>query len=418
MKTTNIFRNCRGFTLIEIAIVLVIIGLLVGMGANMIGPLTQRAKLHETKEIINAATEAIISYGASNNAIPDIATFPAVVRKSTDVWNNSLYYILDDNLTDNTIGGICGRKSTNLELDICPDSGCLSPTNTVSNVAFIILSSGANLNNQTEGNLSVTSLTNRNTYNQGIDLDDYTTDMNRSEPYDDIVKWISLDELRVKAGCSGAQLKIVNNELPYGYQGSTYNATIFADGGVPFSSGGTYNWCRQQSAVSGLTFAPLTLSTDCLGEDESDWTQANNLIVSGTPTSTGSFSITFFVRDDNDEAADNDNIVQKTMVLTVNPQPTAAGGCADYRVWNTGGNNDFRADSLSAPCSTIASGNEVTTSLTLNAGETTYRYNTPNGTCGGGTPGSLSYNQAVTADADGNCCVGFNGSVATERNCS
>ncbi len=38
-----------GFTLIEIAIVLVILGLLVTLGASMIGPLTKRAKLNETR---------------------------------------------------------------------------------------------------------------------------------------------------------------------------------------------------------------------------------------------------------------------------------------------------------------------------------------------------------------------------------
>jgi prepilin-type N-terminal cleavage/methylation domain-containing protein len=327
MKTSDIFSNRRGFTLIEIAIVLVIIGLLVGMGANMIGPLTQRAKLHETKDVINAAAESIISYGASNNALPDISTFSSVVRKSTDVWKKPLYYILDDNLTDNTIGGICGRKSTNLSLNICPDAGCSSPTDTVNNVAFIVLSSGGNVNNQTEGTQSVTSSTTINTYDQGIVLDDYNTDINRPEAYDDIMKWISMDELRIKAGCIGAPLRIVNNELPYGFQGSAYNAAIFADGGVPYTiGGGEYRWCREESASTGLTFTPSTLSSDCLNLTESLWIQADQMVISGSPSSAGSFSLSVFVRDDNDGSGSNDNVVRRTMVLTLNPDSSGNGG--------------------------------------------------------------------------------------------
>jgi len=44
-----------GFTLVEIAVVLVIIGLLVGMGAGLLGPLTRRSKLSEARGRIEAA---------------------------------------------------------------------------------------------------------------------------------------------------------------------------------------------------------------------------------------------------------------------------------------------------------------------------------------------------------------------------
>ena len=76
-------KHQKGFTLIEIAIVLVIVGLLIGMGASLMGPLTRRVKNNETKEIVNAAVESLLSYGASNNELPDTvvircAIFPPV----------------------------------------------------------------------------------------------------------------------------------------------------------------------------------------------------------------------------------------------------------------------------------------------------------------------------------------------------
>jgi len=144
--------------------------------------------------------------------------------------------------------------------------------------------------------------------------------INRPEPYDDIVKWVTLDELRIKAGCVGPQLKILNNELPYGFQGSPYSAVVYADGGVPFSSGGRYRWCIQQSGPTGLTFNQATSDADCLNLPEASWGQADNLTISisGTPTAS-TFNLTFFVRDNNDPVANNDNVAQKTLVLTVNP---------------------------------------------------------------------------------------------------
>jgi prepilin-type N-terminal cleavage/methylation domain-containing protein len=400
-----------GFSLVELAIVLVIVGVLIGMGAGLIGPLTKRAKYNETKDIINAAIESVISYGAANNKLPDTGTFSSAIRNPNDAWQKSLYYILDNNLTNTLVGGICGRKSTKLAIDICPDTGCGSPSTTISNVAFIILSGDGNYNNQTAGTQAVTSSTTINVYELDVNVDNYAGDMNRAEPYDDIVQWVTIDELRIKAGCTGAQLRIVNNELPYGFKGSTYNATIYGDGGVPFSSGGDYRWCRQESASTGLTFTPSTLSSDCLNLSESSWGQADELTISGTPISAGSFNFTFFVRDYNDSSGNNDNIAQKTIVLTINPSILTAG-CADYRVWNNtfGSRRDFRID---GSCKTVVRDAEVTTPEMLNNGETIERNTSFWGSCSGFQT-NFTFNQAVAADNNGDCCVNFNG---TDKTC-
>ncbi len=311
-------KNQAGFTLVEIAIVLVIVGLLLGAGATLIGPLTQRVKESEAKEIVGAAVESLLSYGASNNELPDTTSFPTVIRRPDDVWGKDLVYVLDDNLKDGTSGGICGISSTNLTINVCSASGCGSP-DIISNVAFIILSSGGNFNNQTTGTQSVTSTTTINVYDVGISIDNYTTDMNRAEANDDIAKWIAINELRAYAGCTVTQLKIASNELPYGFASSAYSATVYGDGGEPYSSGGNYRWCRQESASTGLTFTPTVSSANCLGLAEASWTQADSIVISGTPTAAGSYSFTFFVRDDKDSSGSDDSISQKVIVLTVNP---------------------------------------------------------------------------------------------------
>lgn len=313
----SLFTASKGFTLVELAIVLVIVGLLVGMGAGLMGPLTKRAKVYETKEIVNAAAESLISYGATNNELPDTSTFPSEVGRANDAWGNALNYIMEDNLKDSSLGGICERKSTRLTVNVCSDTGCSAP-DVRPDIAFIILSSGENMNNQTEGTLAVTATRTINVYDYGLNIDNYATDMNRTEPYDDIVKWISLQELRTKAGCVGPQIKILNNDLPIGKNGSPYSADIYADGGVPFT-GGNYMWCREEDTSSGLTFTPAILSTDCSNLAELSWgPAAGTLNISGQPSMSGTVKFTFFVRDDSDSGA-NDNIAKKTIVLTINP---------------------------------------------------------------------------------------------------
>jgi hypothetical protein len=145
--------------------------------------------------------------------------------------------------------------------------------------------------------------------------------------------------LRIKAGCQGAQLKILNNELPYGYAGSAYNATIYAEGGVPFPSGGKYRWCIKGNLPPGFYPTSNFVSSDCYKLSEDSWVQADNLKISsddplaqvtGKPTAPGSYTLTFYARDNQDPSDpsgsnDNDNIAQKTLVLTINPSP-----CTSY----------------------------------------------------------------------------------------
>jgi len=88
---------------------------------------------------------------------------------------------------------------------------------------------------------------------------------------------------------------------------------------VPFSTGGKYRWCRQGTLPPGLSANPGTNSSDCLTLGESSWGQADTLTISGTPTTAGTYLLTFFVRDNQDSAGSNDNIAQKTLVLTINP---------------------------------------------------------------------------------------------------
>lgn len=313
----SLFTASKGFTLIELAIVLVIVGMLVGMGAGLMGPLTKRAKIYETKEIINAAVESIIGDAASTNRITTTSEFSSIVRTHRDSWTKDLYYIPDANLDDLNAGGVCGRKTTGITVRDCVDAACTSYQD-IQNVAFVVISGSENYNIQTDNIIGRVTV-----YEIGTaTVDDYATDMNRPETYDDIVKWIKLDELRIKTGCVGPQIKILNNELPTGKVSTLYNADIYADGGVP-----NYSWCWQKDPLKVVppwaTFScngTLNNSATC-SLTSGTWKQCTSLNISGTPGEgeTDNFMFTFFVRDENDSSGTNDNMAQKTIVLTVNP---------------------------------------------------------------------------------------------------
>lgn len=62
--------NKHGFTLIEIAIVMVIIGLLAGGGVSLMGMLTKRKARNETIDYLNQAKQALVSYASIHGKLP------------------------------------------------------------------------------------------------------------------------------------------------------------------------------------------------------------------------------------------------------------------------------------------------------------------------------------------------------------
>lgn len=199
----------RGVTLVELAIVMVVLGILVGLGASLLGPLTKRAKTIEARETVNAAVDAVVGYGVTNNRIPNAAQFGTTVRAQVDAWGDPIQYIFDNNLATS----VCDRTASNITVRVCTNAACAAFT-TVSNVAFMVLSPGGNYNNQTAGSQAVAAPVALNTYQTGIAVDNYAGDFIRAiDEYDDIVKWVTLPELQSKMGCSRCTAYEVWNNL-------------------------------------------------------------------------------------------------------------------------------------------------------------------------------------------------------------
>lgn len=318
----------NGFTLVELAVSLVVIGLLIGLGTAMVGPLMSAIKVRESRENLGAAVESINSWASSNNRLPDVAggtsDFKGVVRTPADAWGRDFIYLYDCRFasTDSvacpgaapaiTKDTICGRRTTNITLTD-HNTGA-----SIQNVVYAVFSQS----DDAAANSTFSACPPSGT---AVSSGPRTaTTPVCADTANDLVRWATLDELRTKVGCQGPQLRIVNNELPYGSLSSPYpDVYVVADGGLGSSN---YQWCVETTSASApatLAFrqnsatgaALLTIfSSNC--STHTTWGSATQLVVNGTPTIGGSHYFKIFVRDGATAAANNAN---KSFVLTINP---------------------------------------------------------------------------------------------------
>lgn len=190
----------KGFTLLELAIVLVVIGILVGLGAGLVGILTKKAKFNESRDIVKAAKEAVLGFTVKNKRLPTTVEFPTIVR-NIDAWGNTLFYYPEGGLI---AGDACCSPSTGFTVT---DQG-VNKLNT----AFILLSTGENGANNT----GTTPPFVISEYGVG--------------DYDDIVQYVSIDELKDKIlACQS--LEITTSTLPEAEEDTPYSTKVIGKGG-------------------------------------------------------------------------------------------------------------------------------------------------------------------------------------------
>lgn len=143
----NIGADRRGFTLVELAIVMVIVGLLIGMGAGLLGPLTKSMKFKESRQAVRSARESLLGFAVINGYLPDDkGTNPLgkAGARGKDVWGSDLLYFAD-NAIEGTGKDVCDSSSTDFVIYECEDPGC-TKYDKIENVAFVIFSKGEDLN--------------------------------------------------------------------------------------------------------------------------------------------------------------------------------------------------------------------------------------------------------------------------------
>ena len=218
MKTIKIKDYCtsqQGFTLIEIAIVMVIIGLLMGGGISIMGILNERKARNESVDYLKQAKEAVLSFAAINGRFPRPDTntdgqedscavpcrgflpYQTLGISPTDYYKRELRYEINTNLASD-LNTSCSTLSSGLSArpTVIDSDG----TAAAFSVAAVLVSSGQK-DEDVNGNVfdDVTTGT-----FQG-DNSDGTPNYLRSPPlegtFDDLVIYINEGELFESLSC-------------------------------------------------------------------------------------------------------------------------------------------------------------------------------------------------------------------------
>ncbi len=314
----------KGLTLVEVAIVMVIMGILIAIGTSMLGPLTKRAKQVETDAILNSSVDAVMAYATINKRLPlwtdgdDLVLSPNefhyILRSRNDAWGGPIFYRYS-NSPDLSTTDICAAATTNLQVARCgTDVFCAAPQIT-SNVALVIYSRGANINYQTvlpgppppPPVIPPPGIVTAYTYDQGvsmrvtnrvsglINIPNTQPPQTINDPvdntaaictangdlckYDDVVKFVTLTELKTKIGCTkydlcSAGITVANQsgaDLYYRLNGGVCttwtNATditlITTNSYQIFTAAGCATACAPQSNMNYSQQKDLDLNNNC-----------------------------------------------------------------------------------------------------------------------------------------------------------
>lgn len=265
----------KGFFLVEMAIILVIFSLILGIGAISIDKLVKFNKFKETKNLLNSLIEAVEGYSITYGYLPDEQKFEESFGIK-DPYGQKFYYVYSKTLTENYLknfsADLCDIKSTELNLYDKREN------KTIRNVAFIVFSKGEDYSSNTFCN-------GKKVLESQPCIGKLTVNTER-----DIVAFVTLEELKAKRNC-GEPIKIFPYVLPLGFVNQEYHAEIRATGGKPFT-GKEYYWCY--NATPELKDFSVSPDSKC-----PNYVKAHSLVIEGIPKKQKNYNLKVCVKDSN-----------------------------------------------------------------------------------------------------------------------
>ncbi len=146
----------KGFTLVELAIALVVLGLIIGLGLPLFGLLTKQNKLTETRTVVKEVKTALVGYTQMKGRLPWADTngdgqedtnqtsgnlpYATLGIRGKDAWGNQLYYDVNEKLAStSSLSEFC-QTLTQLATNGTSDY----PQTSSGEMAAIVFSSGEN----------------------------------------------------------------------------------------------------------------------------------------------------------------------------------------------------------------------------------------------------------------------------------
>ncbi len=209
----------KAFTLIELSMLMILIGILLVSYSKLLPYIVKENQINKTKLIIDSKQDAIISFAQNNKTLPTTIDVESLGSQNSDIWNKSINYIHDSTLESNQF--ICSKNTASLSVQICTELSPCNPSKTIDNVAFIVYSDGYNQINQSSLESNIFKI-----YPNDLEVND--------SPYDDIVFWMTLDEIRASSYCKRKKLSILNSDIIKINHNKFFLLKVYPKGGVPY----------------------------------------------------------------------------------------------------------------------------------------------------------------------------------------
>lgn len=361
--------RCRGFSLVELSMVLIVLGIIVSVVTAILPDMVRSARQDQTAAIVARAERAVVNFAANNHRLPcpdtdndgveninagtgacsnalgwlpnvtlglDYATDAAHQRMRYAVYNHGAIndsVIVNPDLTEQHAGrqqfcdALRDARLLGLNTDFVHTTRDLTPPATQSvQQAFVVVSGGMQDRDQ-DGALAFFDGRNEDN-NLEFDFPGRVRDAN----YDDVVHSQSFADLEHALECSrhGSVFQFVTTSLPVAlgsrdedgnWISDDYHASVIVQGGI-LLAGGEYRWCVESTDMGEGAFNPSNIvSADCLAAEDS-WREADQLVINKSSfTGPGTYRFTVFVRDASGVTplTGNDNILTRQFVITVSP---------------------------------------------------------------------------------------------------
>lgn len=200
MKTSSCTRSIKhntGFSLVEISIVLVIIGLIIGSISPLLISRVKQEKLREAKAVVNIARDEVIGFARMNQRLPTRGEFALKIGQTIDPWNEELFYLPAQNTTWSE-PDLCEALDNDESEDIQGFQIKLPGRQDLPGVAFIVGSKGANYQSNTylDETLIKSSTEEDGLSNEGAEgtviIKSYGENDREGNRYDDIVEFVTI----------------------------------------------------------------------------------------------------------------------------------------------------------------------------------------------------------------------------------
>jgi prepilin-type N-terminal cleavage/methylation domain-containing protein len=233
----------KGFTLVELSIALVIIGLLIGGSIQATKAMRDRSKVIETQQKFEALKEMLYGFALNTGTLPATqAQFNTLASTPRDAWGNPILYRADAALVANS----CSPT---------PSTSTTSGNFVQSDIAFILVSRGKDYSTvQTVLGLD-TPLFNQGDHDANpatLEYDDRFLSITRAQLQNNIsclpfsIVNPSLHSWNAAAGAYAAQI------IPQGGTGYTYALTA-NPAGMTINATGMINWATPTVGTHPVT---------------------------------------------------------------------------------------------------------------------------------------------------------------------